>query len=135
MFWAVLPASVTAQQVGNCSASLSPIRMADCAFAELQRADEQMKQVLVRYRPRLSLDKQQLLDLSQNHWQDYMVRACEFEASGVAGGSAYPTVIALCRSRLTHQRRIDLIKLYRCKEGDLNCPAPNPSADSDDDDD
>lgn len=125
------PASANAMR---CDESLSPIAMTDCVFRNMGMAEQRLNRLVDRYRQRLDTGKRQLFDLSQNEWKEYMIRACEFEASAALGGSAYPTIIGLCRTRLMHERRLAVLKLYQCREGQLNCPAPDPNAPDADDD-
>ena len=117
----------------GCDASLSPLRMSDCAFDNLQVSQIRLDKLIARYRQRLTTDQQQLFQLGQAQWKDYVIRSCEFEASAAAGRSAYPTIIALCRTRLTEQRRMDILRWARCQAGNLNCPAPDPDSPDQDD--
>lgn len=144
-FWTVLPllllglslpASADVAEPGHarCDASLSPLALTDCVFRNMGIAEKQLDKVIADYLPRLDANQRQLFDLAQREWKEYAIRACEYEASGALGGSAYPTIIALCRTRLTHRRRLDIIDLYQCREGDLNCPVPDPNAPDVDDD-
>jgi uncharacterized protein YecT (DUF1311 family) len=53
----------------------------------------------------------------------YRDAACQFEASGVAGGSAQSMVHSECMVTQTNERLKYMRLLSNCKEGDLSCPA------------
>ena len=55
--------------------------------------------------------------------QNPQAQACQFEASGVAGGSAFSMVLTSCLIKKTRERNKELEALANCQEGDLSCPA------------
>lgn len=69
--------------------------------------------------------RRQLLRQAQTEWIQYRVKACEFERSGVAGGSVAPMVFAQCQARLTRERTADLRRFLECQEGDVSCARPS----------
>ena len=90
-------------------------RLADAAV-DLSRAIDV-------YRRRLDARQRDLFDRSQEQWMKHRDAACEFEASGVAGGSAHAVVHADCLAAYTRERLGALRRLSICAEGDLACPA------------
>ncbi len=75
------------------------------------------------YRKRLQASQLLAFDESQRRWVAYRKAACEFQAGGVAGGSAYPMVLAACLTDYANQRLVIITELMNCVEGDLSCPA------------
>jgi uncharacterized protein YecT (DUF1311 family) len=90
-------------------------RLADAAV-ELSRAIDV-------YRRRLDARQRDLFDRSQEQWMKHRDAACDFEASGVSGGSAHAVVHADCLTTHTRERLGALRRLSTCAEGDLSCPA------------
>ena len=90
-------------------------RLADAAV-DLSRAIDV-------YRRRLDERQRDLFDRSQEQWMKHRDAACDFEASGAAGGSAHAVVHADCLTAHTRERLGVLRRLSTCAEGDLACPA------------
>ena len=65
--------------------------------------------------------QRQLLRQVQTEWIQYRVKACEFEKSGVEGGSIAPMINWQCQARMTRERTAELQRFLDCKEGDLSC--------------
>ncbi len=61
---------------------------------------------------------------AERAWVAYRDAECDFAASGVAGGSISPMIIADCRADATKQRQAQLAKYLNCQEGDTSCPVP-----------
>jgi uncharacterized protein YecT (DUF1311 family) len=57
-------------------------------------------------------------------WMTYRDRHCDFEASGVEGGSAHALIYNLCVLDLNDARLKQLSYHLTCEEGDLSCPYP-----------
>jgi uncharacterized protein YecT (DUF1311 family) len=111
----LLAASASAQTQSEMNRDAGR-RLAQTAV-ELSRAIE-------IYRRRLDDGQRALFDRSQEQWMRHRDAACEFEASGVAGGSAHGMVHADCLEAHTRERAGALRRLSTCAEGDLACPAP-----------
>src|SRR5215470_9719154 len=62
----------------------------------LHDVEAKLNAAVATYRMRLNSSQLAAFDESQRLWGAYRKAACEFQASGVAGGSAYPLVLALC---------------------------------------
>ncbi len=68
--------------------------------------------------------QRQLLRQVQTEWMQYRTKACEFEQSAVAGGSAAPMVFSQCQARMTRERTAELQRHLTCEEGDISCVRP-----------
>ena len=75
---------------------------------------------------RVPFGQRTLLRSAQTAWLQYRTAACDFEASGVRGGSAEPMVRMQCQSRMTRTRTAELRRHLACPEGDLSCVRPAP---------
>ena len=63
----------------------------------------------------------QKLVRAENFWQEFKRSYCEYESSGVEGGSVRPMIRSGCEANLTNQY-IELLKhQLNCEEGDLSC--------------
>ena len=89
----------------------------------LHDAEAKLNVAVTTYRTRLDSSQRAAFDESQRRWVAYRKAACEFQVSGVAGGSAYPMVLALCLTDYAKQRLVTITELMNCVEGDLSCPA------------
>lgn len=65
-----------------------------------------------------------LLRSAQTAWLQYRTAACDFEASGVRGGSIEALVKLQCQTRLTRERTAQLRQHMSCNEGDVSCVRP-----------
>ena len=70
----------------------------------------------------LNKHQRALFDVSQRHWVAYRKAACDFQASGVKGGSAFPMIVAQCLDEYAQVRLTTVTVLLKCSEGDLSCP-------------
>jgi uncharacterized protein YecT (DUF1311 family) len=110
-------AAAAAQTQGEMNAS---------AATSYSAANAELAQSVVLYRSRLRAERLELFNKSQRQWERFRAAACEFESSGVSGGSLRPMAQAACLEELTRERLLYIQKLSRCEEGDLSCPAPRP---------
>jgi uncharacterized protein YecT (DUF1311 family) len=106
--------SAPAQTQGEMNASASKSYSA---------ANAQLAQAVLLYRSRLRSQQLDLFKKSQRQWEHFRDAACEFESSGVSGGSIRPMVQAACLETLTRERLVYVQKLGLCEQGDLSCPA------------
>jgi uncharacterized protein YecT (DUF1311 family) len=85
--------------------------------AELQRAQEKLMG---------RVDGKNKANVRDAHraWMTYRDRHCDFEASGVEGGSVHPLIYNLCVLDLNEARLTQLTHHLTCEEGDLSCPYP-----------
>ena len=93
-----------------------------CVGAELEAAESALSEAGTSYAERLDPEQRELFEAMQLHWRRYRDAACEFETSGVLGGSAYRMVLGQCLAAKTRLRAAELEALDDCQEGDLSCP-------------
>jgi uncharacterized protein YecT (DUF1311 family) len=121
----LLPAAALA---APCESARDDNELAACAQHALKQADAALnaayRQVIARLGGQ-EAQKQQLV-AAERAWMAYRDAECRFAASGVAGGSAYPMIAALCLEGLTRARAKALDAYLHCQEGDLSCPVPPP---------
>jgi uncharacterized protein YecT (DUF1311 family) len=89
----------------------------------LDRETKKINQTYNTVRAKLSPKQQQDFKAVQLAWIKFKDLDCKFQASGVAGGSAYPMIVSECLTAKTIQRNKELDYLLNCQEGDLSCPA------------
>lgn len=108
----------------NCKDPVSQSAMTQCAGEAFKKADLQLNKAYNAYRARLNASQQAKLKAAQLAWIKFRDLSCDFESSGVEGGSAYAMVRAGCFTSKTEARLKEIQKLSACEEGDLSCPAP-----------
>ena len=96
--------------------------MNDEADHSLLLAQHDLAELIRGYRYRLHGTQREIFDRSQAAWRVYSRAACEFESSGVAGGSVRPMIASVCLETLTRDRIKYMEHLTLCEEGNLNCP-------------
>jgi uncharacterized protein YecT (DUF1311 family) len=81
-----------------------------------------------KIKERLAADAEttRLFVAAERAWVPFRDAECNFAASGVSGGTIYPTIYAECLERLTKARIADFKAYLACEEGDLACPVPGP---------
>lgn len=72
----------------------------------------------------LTQQRRNLFRSAQTAWVRYRTAVCNFESSGVQGGSVQPMVKWQCDARMTRERTAELRALIDCKEGDVTCVRP-----------
>jgi uncharacterized protein YecT (DUF1311 family) len=108
------PSDVRAQSQSGMNAA---------AQQELGSVEKKLQNAVVKYRQRLNAGQLKAFDESQRLWLSYRKAACDFQSSGVAGGSALPMILAYCLRDHAVERLKVLDYLANCQEGDLSCPA------------
>jgi len=108
----------------TCPSATTQQALNRCATQARRQADQSLKDFIAAYQSRLSPEQVIMLQHTQASWELFRRFSCEFEASGVAGGSAYPLVFSGCMAAKATARLNELQKLAQCEEGDLSCPAP-----------
>lgn len=106
-----------------CSSATTQQALNHCANQARRQADQSLKNFVADYQTRLSSEQVIMLQHTQASWELFRRFSCEFESSGVAGGSAYPMVFSGCMAAKADARLGELQKLAQCEEGDLSCPA------------
>ncbi len=107
----------------DCQNAQTQTDLNQCAAAELNQATTQINQTYDQLRAKLNPEQKQQLKKVQLAWIKFKNLACDFEASGVEGGSAHSMILAACLAEQTRQRNTALEALLHCQEGDLSCPA------------
>jgi len=97
--------------------------MNQCAASELDRETNKINKTYNEFRKKLNPTQKQKLKEVQLAWIKFKDLACQFETSGVEGGSAHSMILMNCLTEKTRQRNKELDALSRCQEGDLSCPA------------
>ena len=108
----------------NCGDKRTQFEMNQCASAEYQQANTELNRLYNTYRSRLDKDQKRRIRDVQLAWVKFRDLACNFESSGVKGGSVYPFIMSSCLTTMTRERLDALSELADCEEGDLSCPAP-----------
>jgi len=124
----ILPAPKAFATAKNCENAATQAEINECAGKAFKDADARLNAVyndlLGRFKG--DADRQKLLISAQRAWITLRDADCAFIASGVEGGSLYPTILSSCLEEETKERIGRLKRLLDCKEGDLSCPAPSP---------
>jgi uncharacterized protein YecT (DUF1311 family) len=107
----------------NCQNPQTQTDMNQCASIDLDKETKKLNKTYDAFRAKLNPAQKQKLKKVQLAWIKFKDLACQLEASGVYGGSAYPMVMANCLIEKTRQRNKELEALGACREGDLGCPA------------
>ncbi|TWI67753.1 uncharacterized protein YecT (DUF1311 family) [Pseudoduganella lurida] len=114
----------TGAQATSCDAATTQRDMNACAGTSFKDQDKKLNAVYNGYRARLDANQKKLLKDAQVAWLKFRDLSCEFQASGVEGGSVQPMIVSECLAAMTAERVKQLQALDSCKEGDLSCPAP-----------
>ncbi|MDP3821159.1 MAG: lysozyme inhibitor LprI family protein [Burkholderiales bacterium] len=92
-----------------------------CAYQDFENATAAYSTAYKTLSQSVGNKQRQLLRQVQTEWIQYRVKACEFEKSGIEGGSAAPMINWQCQARMTRERTAELQRFLDCKEGDLSC--------------
>lgn len=107
----------------DCQNPQSQTDMNQCAYSDLDSETKKINKTYNDFRAKLNPTQKQQLKEVQLAWIKFKDLACQFEASGVEGGSAHSMVLAGCLIEKVRQRNKELETLGNCQEGDLSCPA------------
>jgi uncharacterized protein YecT (DUF1311 family) len=107
----------------DCQNANTQADMNQCASSDLARETQLINRTYNDFRAKLSPAQQRQLKKVQLAWIKYKDLSCEFETSGVEGGSAHAMVLAGCLAEKTRLRNKELEALNSCQEGDLSCPS------------
>ena len=100
--------SAQASTADTCDKAYTQTDMNKCAAAKLAVEDQKLNQSYRDFQRLLSSSEKQQLKTVQLAWIDFRDKACQFSASPVRGGSAYPMVLNGCLTTYTQQRRVQL---------------------------
>lgn len=107
----------------DCQNPQTQTDMNQCASTDLNRETKKINKTYNDFRAKLNPAQKQQFKEVQLAWIKFKDLACQFEASGVEGGSAHSMVLSGCLTEKTRQRNKELEALGNCQEGDLSCPA------------
>ena len=108
--------AVDCSQVPGTQAALNA-----CAFQDFESATAAYSLAYKTLSQSVGNPQRKLLRQVQTEWIQYRVKACEFEKSGIEGGSAAPMINWQCQARMTRERTAELQRFLDCQEGDLSC--------------
>jgi uncharacterized protein YecT (DUF1311 family) len=113
-------------RAADCSDKPNQAAINACAAKAYERAGGGLNALYKKTRQRLAADAAttKLFVAAQRAWVAFRDAECKFAASGVSGGTIYPTIYAECLERLTKARIADFNAYLACEEGDLSCPVP-----------
>ena len=106
----------------DCAAATTQARMNECAHEDFLAATASYAASYKAVSDKLGTKQKDQFRRTQKLWIQYRTSACNFESSGMAGGSAQGMVKSQCDARMTRARTAELEKLANCPEGDLSCP-------------
>ncbi len=86
-------------------------------------ADQRLNHLYKNYLTRLEQPQRSKFVNAQRAWIKFKDADCNFQASGVEGGSEQPLITTLCLLDRTKGRIAQLEYFANCQEGDLSCPA------------
>jgi uncharacterized protein YecT (DUF1311 family) len=107
-----------------CDRAVTQQALNRCAGEFRRQSDQNLKDFITTYQTRLRPEQVTALRHSQAAWELFRRFDCEFEASGVSGGSAYSLIFSTCMTAKATARLSELQALAQCEEGNLSCPAP-----------
>jgi uncharacterized protein YecT (DUF1311 family) len=108
----------------DCAQAETQRQLTACAYRDVEIAQAGYAATLRDLSAVLDTAQRTLLRNAQTSWLAYRTAACDFEASGVRGGSAEPMVKLQCQARLTRERTAELRRHMSCPEGDVACVRP-----------
>lgn len=105
----------------DCASAATQARMNECAYEDFLAATAGYAASYKAISDKLAGRQRDQFRRTQKRWIQYRTAACNFESSGVQGGSAQGMVKWRCDTRMTRVRTAELEKWASCQEGDLNC--------------
>ena len=96
-------------------------RMNECAYADFLTANAAYAETGQAISGKLSGKQRDLFRRAQKSWLAYRTAVCDFESSGLLGGSAQGLVKWQCAVRMTRAHVDELVAIGDCAEGDLAC--------------
>ena len=115
------PAPARLAPAPDCATGTTQSRMNECAYEDFLAATADYAASYKTLSDRMSTAQKGQFQRTQKLWIQYRTAACNFESSGVAGGTARPMVKSQCDARMTRARTAELTALADCKEGELSC--------------
>lgn len=106
----------------DCKNANTQTDMNICAAQDFKHSDALLNQAYKLKMSQLNADQQKKLKVAQRSWIAFRDSDCDFQSSGVEGGSAQPMVYSMCLKEKTEQRTKEINDIMHCEEGDLSCP-------------
>lgn len=124
----LMTAAAPASAAEECSAAATQTEMNACTAQAYRESDDALNRAYAELRERLAGQTEALglLTTAQRAWITFRDAQCAYSASGIGGGSLYPTVMAMCLDELTRKRTAEIESLAGCSEGDISCPRAQP---------
>ncbi|MBH0005328.1 lysozyme inhibitor LprI family protein [Psychrobacter sp. SWN149] len=92
----------------TCDKARTQADLNNCVAAQLAVEDKKLNQSYRDFQRLLNSSEKKELKAVQLSWIDFRDKACQFSASPVRGGSAYPMALNGCLTTYTKQRRVQL---------------------------
>ena len=105
----------------DCKTPTTQADMNECAHEDFLTANAGYAETSRTIFSRLPGKQRDLFQRSQKAWLAYRTATCDFEGSGLAGGSAQGMVNWQCVARMTRARVLELRAIGNCAEGDVAC--------------
>ena len=96
-------------------------RMNECVYADFLAANAAYAESSQAISSKLSGKQRDLFRRAQKSWLAYRTAVCDFESSGLLGGSAQGLIKWQCAVRMTGAHVDELMAIGNCAEGDLAC--------------
>lgn len=109
----------------DCAKATTQRQLNACAYSDFEVAQAAYTATFRDLTAGLDTAQRTLLRGAQTSWLQFRKSACDFEASGVRGGSAETMVRMRCQTRMTRERIAELRRHLQCAEGDLSCVRPS----------
>lgn len=107
----------------ECAGAATQKQLSECAYDAFLAATADYSAAYKALSDKLAKDDVRQLQRTQKAWMAYRTATCDFESSGVQGGSAAAMVQWRCAARYTRVRTTELQKIAACPGGDAGCPA------------
>jgi len=119
---ALSPLAHAAEAEVDCKNANTQIDMNICASQDFKRSDTRLNQAYKQKMAQLTPEQQTQFKTAQRNWIAFRDSDCEFQSSGVKGGSVWPMIYSGCLQQKTEQRTKEINAIMHCEEGDLSCP-------------
>lgn len=115
-------AQADAKASADCMTSATTqARMNECGYEDFLAANAAYAEASQAISGQLSGKQRDLFRRAQKSWLAYRTAVCDFESSGLLGGSAQGLVKWQCTARMTRAHVDELRAMGDCVEGDLAC--------------
>ncbi len=116
------PLAHAAEPIVDCKNANTQLDMNICASQAFKRSDALLNQAYKQKLAQLNVDQQKKFKAAQRSWIAFRDSDCDFQSSGVEGGSVQPMIYSGCLQQKTEQRTKEINAFLHCEEGDLSCP-------------